>query len=306
MIKRLLAALLAFCLVLGGAALAEAKATPTPTATPAPTPLPDNIRRVVDLSGNGDVLRIMGFSVVGTTNTRPDDYTRVPSWLQGVLSGAQVLGSPYQTSYDMDAIRALAPDLIIMMPHHADIADALRKIAPTVTAKLAMRSWKMDMLTLGERLGRRDKVSAWLDTYADKALNVGKSIRETRGEDTTYLALMISDNQIYAFVDGGLGSLLYNDLGLKRPKGMSDRRGINMTTVGFDQLELLGLDHIIILGSEEELKLLNRNTEWLALDAVKHKHVTELPIQPYLDMSYRCVGLDTLLNEVATMLKVKQ
>ena len=147
--KRIAAALLAVCLLLASAALAEAgqgaEANQSADAVQ-PTELPENAVRVVDLTGSGDVLRVMGYNVVGTTNTRSNDYAAVPSYLQGLLGSAQVLGSAYQTDYDLEAIRALEPELIVIGPQHALLEPELKKIAETRTADLQLRSWKMDKI----------------------------------------------------------------------------------------------------------------------------------------------------------------
>lgn len=293
--KRIAVLALALCLALLPVAQAEQpKTTEAPVAGP----------RVVDLAGCSDILKVMGFNVVGTTNTRSDDYTTVPSYLQGALGSAQVLGNAYQTEFDLDVIRALEPELILIGTQHQQLEPELKKIARTQTVSLQLRNWKMDMLALGEQLDRRDEVATWLDNYASKAYSVGQSIKKSLGKETRCLALMISAGQMYAFVDVGLGGILYNDLGMSRPTGMSDRMGINMTTIGFDQLSRLEMDHLFMLGSDADLQALHRQGDWLKLQVVKRNRVIELPIEPYLGMGYSCIGVDALLNELETMLTV--
>ena len=84
-----------------------------------------------------------------------------------------------------------------------------------------------------------------------------------------------------------------------------ERRGINMTTVGFDQLALLTLDRIFLLGDDADIDRLKRNADWLKLPAVKQGNVTELPLEPYLAMGYSCIGADVMLSDIETMLKAK-
>ena len=293
MMKKIAAALLVLCLLLAPVAPAEQQSTSQET----------NVGpRVVDLAGCSDVLKVMGYNVVGTTNTRSDDYTRVPSYLQGVLGSAVVLGNTYQTEFDLDGIRALEPELILIGTQHKLLEPELKKIAETVTVDLELRNWKMDMLKLGEQLEKRDAVATWLDNYASKANSVSTSIKKSLGKETRCLALMISAGQMYAFVDAGLGGLLYNDLGMSRPTGMSDRMGINMTTIGFDQLSRLEMDHLFMLGTDDDLRDLRLQSDWLKLQVVKRNRVITLPIEPYLGMAYSCIGSDALLNEIETML----
>ena len=291
MTRRILAALLALCLTLVPGALATSE-------RPA---IPSNPKRVVDLTGSSDVLRVMGLNVVGTANCRSDDLTRVPSYLEGTLQGVQVLGASYQVYFDIDAIKALEPDLILIGPQHEAIRPQLQQIATTVTVHLALRSWKADMLSLGEMFSKRATVATWLDNYATKCATLGANIKRAQGESFRCLALMISGGQLYAFVDAGLGGVLYNDLGLGRPIGMSDRMGINMTNVSISQLSNLMMDYLFIIGSDAELKALRGTEDWMKLPVVRSKHVKELPTEPYLSMGYSCLGADTLASEIAAM-----
>ena len=293
MIRKIATALLALCLALLPLAAAMNASAEQASA---------NAVRVVDLAGCSDVLKVMGYNVVGTTNTRSDDYTKVPSYLQGALGSAKVLGSAYKTDFDLDEIRALKPELILIGTQHRLLEPDLEKIAETVTVNLELRNWKMDMLKLGELLERRDAVATWLDNYAAKAHAVSLALKKALGKETRCLALMISAGQMYAFVDAGLGGLLYNDLGMSRPTGMSDRMGINMTTISFEQLSLLEMDHLFMLGTAEDLAELRRQGDWMRLPVVKRNRVVTLPIEPYLSMAYSCIGSDALLNEIETML----
>ena len=54
--------------------------------------IPANPQRIVDLSGNSDILSVLGYSVVGTANSDAYDYTKFPSYLEDVLKGAKILG----------------------------------------------------------------------------------------------------------------------------------------------------------------------------------------------------------------------
>ena len=291
MLKRLFAALLALCLALAPAAMAENDSAS----------IPSNPKRVVDLTGHSEVLCIMGLNVVGTANARSDNPALLPSYLESELANAKVLGVSNQVYFDLEAIRALEPDFILIAPQQEEIKEKLREIAPTATVKLAMRSWKADMLSLGELFGRRAAVATWLDNYSAKSHYIGDNIKSVQGGTIRCLALMISGEQMYAFVDAGLGGILYGDLGLGRPVGMSDRMGINMTTIGFNQLSRLEMDYLFIIGTEAELKELRHKEEWMKLPVVQKNHVKELPVEPYLGMSYSCLGADMLLNEIATM-----
>ena len=50
--------------------------------------IPTNPQRIVDLSGNSDILSILGYSVVGTANSDAYDYTKFPTYLEDTLKDA--------------------------------------------------------------------------------------------------------------------------------------------------------------------------------------------------------------------------
>lgn len=296
---RILSILMALALLLSAALVPGALAEEDRAA------VPSNPQRVVDLTGSGDVLRIMDINVVGTTNARSDDPTKLPSYLENTLAGAKVLGNSYQVSYDIEAIRSLNPDLILILPHHDALRKELQAIATTVTVSLNRLSWKSDMLSLGELFGRRTAVATWLDNYASMSHALGENIKKAQGEEFRCLPLMISAGQLYAFVDAGLGGVLFSDLGLGKPKGMSDRMGFNMTTISLEQLSMLEMDYLFLVGEDADRRELRGQEEWLKLPVVQKNHVKELPAEPYLGMAYSCVGADALCKEIAKMLHAK-
>ena len=62
--------------------------------------IPADPQRIVDLSGNSDILSILGYSVVGTANSDAYDYTKFPTYLEDTLQGAEILG--IRTYYDRE------------------------------------------------------------------------------------------------------------------------------------------------------------------------------------------------------------
>lgn len=76
--------------------------------------IPADPQRIVDLSGNSDILSILGYSVVGTANSDAYDYTKFPTYLEDTLQGAEILGYSMQDTMDIEAVMNLDPDLIII------------------------------------------------------------------------------------------------------------------------------------------------------------------------------------------------
>lgn len=66
--------------------------------------IPAEPKRIVDLSGNSDILSLLGYSVAGTANSDAYDYTQLPTYLQEPLQGAKILGYSMQDTMDIEGI----------------------------------------------------------------------------------------------------------------------------------------------------------------------------------------------------------
>lgn len=180
--------------------------------------IPANPKRIVDLSGNSDILSILGYKVVGTANSDAYDYTKFPSYLEDTLSGAKILGYSMQDTMDIEAVMNLNPDLIVISTVQEKMYDALSEIAPTVMIQLEALNWKDDVRALGKVFDKEDVANEWIANYESKAKEAGDKIKAKYGDDTTYLSFLASGGQFFVFDGAGFGDVLYNDMGLAKPK----------------------------------------------------------------------------------------
>ncbi len=84
--KSVLKAILATCMtsmILVGCSntstVEEKSKTVTVTDVRGEVEIPENPERIVDLSGNSDILSILGYKVIGTANSDAYDYTKFPT-----------------------------------------------------------------------------------------------------------------------------------------------------------------------------------------------------------------------------------
>ena len=126
--------------------------------------IPADPQRIVDLSGNSDILSILGYSVVGTANSDAYDYTKFPTYLEDTLQGAEILGYSMQDTMDIEAVMNLDPDLIIISTVQEKMYDQLSEIAPTVMIQLEALNWKEDIRTLAQVFGREDAADQWISS----------------------------------------------------------------------------------------------------------------------------------------------
>ena len=264
--------------------------------------IPADPQRIVDLSGNSDILSILGYDVIGTANSDAYDYTKLPSYLEETLSGAEILGYSYQDTMDVEAIMNLNPDLIVISTVQEKMYDALSEIAPTVMIQLEALNWKDDVRALGKVFGKEEVANEWIANYEAKAKEAGDKIKSEFGEDTTYLSILANPNGFNVFDGAGFGDVLYSDMGLAKPVGMPEQTDVSLPVVSYEGLASIQADYIFVMGSDEELAQIKSNPIWNSLPAVKEGHVIELPSSPYFNQGYSSIGRELLVNEIGDML----
>lgn len=283
-------------------ALADEAATRTVTDARGEVEIPADPQRIVDLSGNSDMLKILGFDVVGTANSDAYDYTKFPAYLEEDLAGATILGYSYQDTMDIEAILALDPDLVIISNVQEKMYDQLQSVCPTIMIQLAQINWKEDVQAFAEVLDRQEEADAWLAAYEKKAADMGEQVRAERGEDTTYLSFLASGGQLYIFDAAGFGMVMYEDMGLGKPAGMPEQENVSLPVVDYEGLAAIDADFIFAIGTEDDLKALNESKLYQAMRAVQAGNVVELPASPYFNEGYGCIGKDTLVSEFPYLL----
>lgn len=264
--------------------------------------IPAEPKRIVDLSGNSDILSLLGYSVVGTANSDAYDYTQLPTYLQEPLQGAKILGYSMQDSMDIEGILELHPDLIIISGVQEKMYEQLKKIAPTLMVELAQTDWRQDVKTFARMLQQEDRAASWLKSYDEKAKKAGAAVRKANGEDTTYLTLLASGGQLFVFDAAGIGSVLYEDMGLKKPANMPRQDSISLPVISYEGLSDLDADHLIVVGTDADMKALKKNSIYKSMQAVKNNRVLELPSSPYFNIGYSSIGRDVFLDEVQSLL----
>lgn len=307
--KSVLKAILATCMasmILVGCSntstVEEKSKTITVTDVRGEVEIPENPERIVDLSGNSDILSILGYKVIGTANSDAYDYTKFPTYLEETLKGATILGYSMQDTMDVEAIMNLDPDLIVISTVQEKMYDQLSEIAPTVMIKLEALDWKEDVKSLAKVFNKEEAANTWLENYDKKSKEVGDKIKETYGKDTTYLSFLASGGQFYVFDGAGFGNVLYEDLGLAKPKGMPEQNDISLPVVTYEGLASIKSDYIFVIATDEDLKVLEENGVWNNLPQVKEGKVVKLDSSPYFVQGYSSIGRQVLLDEIMEML----
>ena len=264
--------------------------------------IPAEPQRIVDLSGNSDILSILGYKVVGTANSDAYDYTKFPAYLEDTLSGAEILGYSMQDTMDIEAVMNLNPDLIVISTVQEKMYDQLSEIAPTVMIQLEALDWKEDVKAFAKVFNKEDAANEWLANYETKAKEAGDKIKAEYGEDTTYLSFLASGGQFFIFDGAGFGSVLYEDMGLAKPEGMPEQSDISLPVVTYEGLASIKADYIFLITTDEDYAQLESNAIWNSLPAVKEGKVVKLTASPYFNQGYSSIGREILVDEIGDML----
>ncbi len=264
--------------------------------------IPAEPQKIVDLSGNSDILSILGYKVIGTANSDAYDYTKFPSYLEETLKGAEILGYSMQDTMDIEAVMNLNPDLIVISTVQEKMYDQLSEIAPTVMIQLEALNWKDDIKTFAKVFNKEAEADKWLADYEEKAKETGDKIKSEYGEDTTYLSFLASGGQFFVFDGAGFGSVLYEDMGLAKPEGMPEQSDISLPVVTYEGLASIKTDYIFLIATPEDLAQLESNAIWNSLPAVKEGKVVVLDSSPYFNQGYSSVGRELLVDEIGEML----
>lgn len=264
--------------------------------------IPVNPERIVDLSGNSDILSILGYKVVGTANSDAYDYTKFPAYLEDTLKGVEILGYSMQDTMDVEAVMNLNPDLIVISTVQEKMYDSLSEIAPTVMIQLEALNWKEDVRAFAKVFGKEDIANEWIANYEAKAEAAGEKIKSEYGDDTTYLSFLASGGQFFIFDGAGFGSVLYDDMKLAKPEGMPEQTDISLPVVTYEGLAAIKSDYIFLIATDEDLAELQSNSIWNSLPAVKEGHVVTLASSPYFNQGYSPIGRELLVDEIGEML----
>lgn len=259
--------------------------------------IPTNPQRIVDISGSSEELVLLGHTPVATANVDSYKTDQVPSYMADKLKDTKIVGHSMMDTADIEGILSVNPDLIIMSPRQEKIYDQLAEIAPVVMINDNSNDWEAKFKEIAKLFNQEDEAQKWLDDYYKKAKEVGNEIKKANG-DETYLTVLVSSGQFMVFTEGGIGTILKDDMGLPQPSKMPKQDSITLPTVTLEGLTEIDADHIIVLGTESDKANLESSSVWKEMRAVKDGNVTMLDVSPYFTQAYNPMGRELLLQSI--------
>ncbi|HCQ6264547.1 TPA: ABC transporter substrate-binding protein [Clostridioides difficile] len=259
--------------------------------------IPSNPKKIVDISGSSEELLLAGYKPIATANVDSYETDKLPSYIREELKDVKIVGHSMMDTMDMEAILEVNPDLIIMSQRQEKIYDQLKEIAPVVMMKDYANDWRSKLTDVSRLFDKEEETKSWLQKYDEKATKLGKEVIEKNGEKT-YLPVLASSGQFMVFSDGGIGTLINDDMKLARPKNMPKQDGITLPMISMEGLTDIDADHIVVIATESDKKDLENSAIWAQIRAVKDGNVTILDSAPFFSQSYNPMGKELLLESV--------
>lgn len=152
---------------------------------------------------------------------------------------------------DLDLIRRARPDLIIGYPSH-DYAEPrqvmhFHQIAQTCLVPFE-GEWREHLRKIAAVVGRSSSAESWLNRYQSCAERAGNLLRERIGDRRVAVA-QIEDGQLRLFGDRNLGTVLYRDLSLQKPRLLQQVVHSRLFTV--EQLADSDIDCLLLFTSDD-------------------------------------------------------
>ncbi|RSM91720.1 iron-siderophore ABC transporter substrate-binding protein [Kibdelosporangium aridum] len=215
---RKIATLLAAALVLsacgtgttppGGAPAPESGQTRTIKHAMGETQVPASPQRVIVLDTDKlDSMFSLGMTPVGTAMA--SQSTKIPKYLGEGFQAVKPVGTLQEP--DLDAIRALKPDLILGSKFRQEkFYDELSTIAPTVFTEKVGITWKENFLLDADALNKKAEAQALLDKYTQRATGLKRT-----SQKASIVRFMPDEIRVYG--PESFSGIVLKDAGVPRP-----------------------------------------------------------------------------------------
>ncbi len=272
--KKIIASLLLFVLVLAGCS------SSTETSSSSDTMTYETDKGTIEYPANPTIyadyyvgqLLYLGADVIGADMTYPAETWASVAEEQAVEN----------ISGDMEAVAALAPELIITM--NSDYYDQYSAIAPTILIPYGTYDQEQIVIELGKIVGKEDEANTWVSEFNDGIAELQSEIDHP--EYTVGIAESWGGtNYMYGANYARGGYILYTKLGLKGTEKAEEeyiRKADSYLTVDAENITNYAGDVLFIMNSEESLESIQSLPTYNDLEAVKNDRVIEIDYDTFL------------------------
>lgn len=256
-------------------------------------------KRIVILDNlYGEILEPLDLTPVGAT-TGQEGSQEFSTLFKKHYKDADVVSIGWQKSPDLEKIKELKPDLILMTVDQEGLYDKLSEIAPTVGYRINTdENWDYHetSLKVAEIFDKRDEMKDALDRMDAKEAVFAENVKAKFG-DQKLMYLRVTGNDIRYYAYGHFG-YLYDTYKFNRAQTFNPEDMYQV--IDIDKLKDLNPDLLIVQADSQELldNKLKNTPVWSNLKAVQNNNVIYADYSTYM-LGFGIVSQEAIMNQIS-------
>lgn len=256
-------------------------------------------KRIVILDNlYGEILEPLDLTPVGAT-TGQEGSQEFSTLFKKHYKDADVVSVGWQKSPDLEKIKELKPDLILMTVDQEGLYDKLSEIAPTVGYLINTdENWDYHetSLKVAEIFDKRDEMKDALDRMDAKEAVFAENVKAKFG-DQKLMYLRVTGNDIRYYAYGHFG-YLYDTYKFNRAQTFNPEDMYQV--IDIDKLKDLNPDLLIVQADSQELldNKLKNTSVWSNLKAVQNNNVIYADYSTYM-LGFGIVSQEAIMNQIS-------
>ena len=256
-------------------------------------------KRIVILDNlYGEILAPLDLTPVGAT-TEQEGSQEFSTLFKKHYKDADVVSVGWQKTPDLEKIKELKPDLILMTVEQEDLYEDLSEIAPTVGYRINTdENWDYHetSLKVAEIFDKRDEMKDALDRMDAKEAVFAENVKAKFG-DQKLMYLRVTDNDIRYYAYGHFG-YLYDTYHFNRAETFNPDDMFQV--IDPDKLKDINPDLLIVQADSQELldNKLKNNPVWSSLKAVQNNKVIYADYSTYM-LGFGIVSQEAIMKQIS-------
>lgn len=256
-------------------------------------------KRIVILDNlYGEILEPLDLTPVGAT-TEQEGSQEFSTLFKKHYKDADVVSVGWQKTPDLEKIKELKPDLILMTVEQEDLYEDLSEIAPTVGYRINTdENWDYHetSLKVAEIFDKRDEMKDALDRMDAKEAVFAENVKAKFG-DQKLMYLRVTDNDIRYYAYGHFG-YLYDTYKFNRAQTFNPEDMFQV--IDPDKLKDINPDLLIVQADSQELldNKLKNSPVWTSLKAVQNNKVIYADYSTYM-LGFGIVSQEAIMKQIS-------
>lgn len=256
-------------------------------------------KRIVILDNlYGEILEPLDLTPVGAT-TGQEGSQEFSTLFKKHYKDADVVSVGWQKTPDLEKIKELKPDLILMTVDQEGLYDKLSEIAPTVGYRINTdENWDYHetSLKVAEIFDKRDGMKDALDRMDAKEAVFAENVKAKFG-DQKLMYLRVTGNDIRYYAYGHFG-YLYDTYKFNRAQTFNPEDMYQV--IDIDKLKDINPDLLIVQADSQDLldNKLKNTPVWGNLKAVQNNNVIYADYSTYM-LGFGIVSQEAIMNQIS-------